>query len=108
MKETAMFIWEAIYPGVAERRFRDWYQWARRSRLEPFKKVALLIKNHWSNSLTYFTHRITTAGSETINSKIQRVKAMARGFRNRDRFRTAIYFHCAKLDLYPRPLAESS
>lgn len=108
LKETAMFIWEAIYPGVAERRFRDWYQWARRSRLEPFKKVALLIKNHWPNILTYFTHRITNAGSETINSKIQRVKAMARGFRNRDRFRMAIYFHCAKLDLYPRPLAESS
>ena len=26
LKETAMYIWEAIYPAVAERRFNDWYQ----------------------------------------------------------------------------------
>ncbi len=103
-----MFIWEGIYPSVAERRFGDWYQWAWRLRLEPIRKVALLIKNHWLNIQTYFAHRITNAGSETINSKIHRVKAMARGFRNRDRFRMGIYFYCAKLDLYPRPLAESS
>ena len=29
---------------------------------------------------------------------------MARGFRNRKRYRNAIYFHCGGLDLYPRPL----
>lgn len=56
-----MFIWEAICPGVAALRFCDWYQWARRSRLEPIKKVALLIKNRWPNIRIYFTHRITTA-----------------------------------------------
>jgi len=26
---------------------------------------------------------------------------MARGFRNRENFKTAIYFHCGGLDLYP-------
>jgi transposase len=48
-----------------------------------------------------FTHRITNSGAESINSLIKRVKTNARGFRNRDRFRMAIMFHCGGLDLYP-------
>jgi len=27
----------------------------------------------------------------------------ARGFRNRDNFKTAIYFHCGGFDLVPKP-----
>ena len=34
-------------------------------------------------------------------AKIPRIKKMACGFRNRDRFRTAILFHLGGLDLYP-------
>jgi hypothetical protein len=36
-----------------------------------------------------------------MNSKIQKIKVLARGFRNRERFRMAIYFHLGGLDLYP-------
>ena len=44
---------------------------------------------------------ITNALSESLNSKIEWVKYTARGFRNRDNFKTAIYFHCGGLDLLP-------
>jgi transposase len=37
-----------------------------------------------------------------MNARIQRIKRQACGFRNRDRFRSAIMFHCGGLDLYPR------
>ena len=37
------------------------------------------------------------------NGRIQKVKSAACGFRNRERFRNAIYFHLGGLDLYPRP-----
>jgi transposase len=33
----------------------------------------------------------------------QTVKKMANGFRNREHFKTAIFFHCGGLDLYPGP-----
>jgi len=36
-----------------------------------------------------------------LNATIQRVKKTARGFRNVEHFKTAIYFHCGGLDLYP-------
>ena len=39
--------------------------------------------------------------TEGLNSKIEVVKRSACGYRNKDNFRTAILFHCGKLDLMP-------
>jgi len=62
-----------------------------------------MIKRHLPNVLTYFRHRITNAMSEGVAGKIQALKKAANGFRNRDNFKIAIYFHCGGLDLYPDP-----
>ena len=48
---------------------------------------------------------VTNARSESINPKIQWIKRQACGYRNRERFRTAIYFNLGGLDLYPNALA---
>ena len=101
LRQAAMDLWALSYPGAADRNFAAWYRWARRSRLEPMRRVAAMIKRHWANIRTYFTHRITNAGAEALNAKIQSAKRRACGFRNRERFRTAIYFHCGGLALYP-------
>jgi len=36
-----------------------------------------------------------------VHTVIQWVKKTARGFRNPEHFKIAIYFHCGGLDLYP-------
>jgi transposase len=108
LKEMLMTLWDYVYPGAAERHFAAWYAWAIRSRLEPMKHVARMLRRHWPNIQTFFTQRITNAGAESMNSKIQKIKVLARGFRNRARFRMAIYFHLGGLDLYPAPLTPSS
>ena len=51
--------------------------------------------------LNYLVHRITNAMTEGLNAKIQWIKYSSRGFRNRERFKLAIYFHCGGLDLSP-------
>ena len=57
-----------------------------------------MIKRHLANVLTYFRHRITKTMSEGLHAgKIQALKKMASGFRNRDTLKTAIYFHCGGL-----------
>jgi transposase len=66
--------------------------------------AARTIHRHLANVLTFFTHRITNAVAEGLNSKIQTVVKQAYGFRNRENFKTAIYFHCGGLDLYPATL----
>lgn len=101
LREQAMTLWDYCYAGAAENHFRWWYRWATHSRLKPMIDKAKMLKRHLQNILNYLTHPITNALSESINSKIQWVKYTARGFRNRENFKTAIYFHCGSLDLLP-------
>ena len=64
-------------------------------------EVARMLKRRFENVITYLRHRITNARSESINAKIQWVKYTARGYRNKQNFIHAIYFHCGGLDLVP-------
>jgi len=102
IKESLRAFWDYVYAKCAEKYFAAWYFWATHSRLGPIIEAAKTLKRHLANIMTYFTHRITNATSEGINSKIQTIKLMACGYRNREHYKTAIYFHCGGLDLYPR------
>ena len=62
---------------------------------------AAMVRDHLKGIVNAIVLNATNAASESINSKIQKVKRMACGFRNRERFRNAIYFHLGGLDLYP-------
>jgi transposase len=101
-KELFSKFWEYASEGWARRFFKDWFGWVSRSRLEPMVEVAHLLKRHLENLLTYLRHHITNAVTEGLNSKIQSLKAAARGFRNFANYRIRILFFCGKLDLYPR------
>lgn len=103
LKESLRDLWRCRRRREAEEQWRWWYGWASRARLAPVLEVAWMIKRHLPNVLTSFRHRITNAMSEGIASKIQALKKGANGFRNREHFKTAIYFHCGGLDLYPDP-----
>jgi transposase len=101
LKERFRQFWEYTYLGAAQTFFARWFWWATHSRLKPLAEVAKLIQRHLPNVLTYLRHRLTNAGLEAVNATIQWVKKTARGFRNVEHFKTAIYFHCGGLDLYP-------
>ena len=60
-----------------------------------------MIKRHYDGVMAYFAHRLTSATAEGLNSRIQAIRVAARGYRNREHFKTAIYFHLGGLDLYP-------
>jgi len=101
LKETFGEFWSYIYETSALKFFKRWFFWATHSRLKPVSDIARMFKRHLKGILAYIKHRITNATSEGINSRIQHLKASARGFRNFENFRTAILFYCGKLDLYP-------
>jgi transposase len=102
IQESATALWD---PGPAKRvraLWERWIHWPLRCRLEPVVKVARMIKSHLYGIVNAIVHRATNATSEGINSVIQKLKGRAHGYRNRQRFRNAIYFHLAGLDLMPR------
>jgi transposase len=100
-KELFSKFWEYQEVGWARRFFNDWFGWVSRSRLKPVIEVAQMLKRHLENLLTYLEHRITNAVTEGLNSKIQSLKAAARGFRSFRNYRIRILFFCGKLQLYP-------
>ena len=103
IKEHLRWLWDYQRRGWAEKHWRRWYFWATHSRLKPVIEVAKMIKRHYHGVMAFFAHRLTSATAEGLNSRIQAIRVAARGFRNRQHFKTAIYFHLGGLDLYPRP-----
>ncbi len=101
LKERFRVFWEYTYPGAARTFFARWFWRATHSWLRPVAAVAKLIQRHLPNLLTYLRHRLTNASLEGVNATIQWVKKTARGFRNPEHFKIAIYFHCGGLELYP-------
>ena len=101
LKESFAGFWLQEGRWHAQGYFSKWYSRARRSRLEPVKKVAKSLKNHLDGLLNYFIHPITNAVTEGLNSRIQEIKANARGFRSFDNYRTRILFFCGKLNFFP-------
>ena len=108
IKESLRQLWSSTSRAEGESFWKRWYFWATHSRLEPVVKAAKTIFRHIDNVLTYFEHRITNATSEGLNSKIQGIKKQAYGFRNKENFKTAIYFHCGGLELYPASVGASA
>ncbi|TWT79470.1 hypothetical protein CA13_08710 [Planctomycetes bacterium CA13] len=71
------------------------------TKLAPMKKFARTIKERLANVVSYCTHGITNAVGEGINSKIQSVKRPVGCYRNKENYKTAIFFYCGGLDLHP-------
>ena len=80
LNETAMRLFDYRRESAARAFFEQWLGWARRIRLTPMLAVARMLAARLDNILTYLKHRITNAVSEGLNSRIQWVKATARGF----------------------------
>ncbi|SFD03425.1 Transposase [Thiohalospira halophila DSM 15071] len=85
----------------AESLLTAWYRWARRSRLAPFKRLALTVRAHWDGILNAFDSRLTNGRVEGLNAHIQAAKARARGYRTTRNLITMAYLVGAKLSQLP-------
>ena len=101
IKEQAGKLWSFSSRTWAEKGWRRLLGWMDRCRLAPVKKVAATIKAHLWGIINAVVTSSTNAIGESLNAQIQKIKAMACGFRNRERFRRAILFHLGGLDLMP-------
>ena len=103
IKESLRQFWSYRRRSWGAKHFKRWYFWATHSRLPAVIEAVRTLKRHQAGLLSCFAHRITNAAAEGLNSRIQAIRVSARGYRNREHFKTAIYFHCGGLQLYPQP-----
>jgi transposase len=101
LKGQAMCLWHYASRAWARKGWNAWISWAKRSQLAPMKRVAAMISTHIEGIINAVVLGATNAASESINAQIQQVKRMACGFRNRERFHNAIYFHLGGFNLDP-------
>jgi len=101
LKELFTNFWKQTDPESALQFFAYWAYEVIQSGNQPMRKVMKTLWKHMSNILTYFDSFITNAVSEGLNSKIQALKANARGFKSFDNYRITILFHCGKLRMAP-------
>jgi transposase len=80
---------------------RDWLSWARRCRLEPFKKLAVTIKDRFDAVVRGMTDHRSNAFVEAMNGLLQQAKRAARGFRTSKSFIAIAYLRLSKLKHLP-------
>lgn len=74
-----------------EKRLLWWCRWAKRSRLEPFKRLAGTLETYWDGVVAFFETRFTQGAIEAINGIIQLARRRARGYRNFHYLRSISY-----------------
>jgi len=101
IKETANSLWDYVYMNVAEAAWNKLLWWISHSRIPEMIQVGKTIRNYFWGILNAIRLNVTNGTLEAKNNSIQRIKRMAYGFRNQERFKNAILFHLGKLDLFP-------
>jgi len=101
IKEAANSLWDYVYMKVAEDAWKKLLWWISHCRIPEMISVGLTVRKYFWGILNAIRLKTTNGMLEAKNNCIQRIKRMACGFRNRNRFRNAILFHLGKLDLFP-------
>jgi transposase len=80
---------------------RAWTSWARRCRLEPFKKLAATIKERFDAVVRGMLDHRSNAFVESMNSQLQLAKRAARGYRTAGNFIAIAYLRLSRLKNLP-------
>jgi len=101
MKENLRRLWDCPTVAAARAHFASWSKWVMGSAIKPMMRLARQLEKRLEQVIRFCEHRITTATSEGINSKISSAQHRAAGYRNFNRLKQAILFFCGGLKLYP-------
>jgi len=101
IKDLASRLWDYRSRTWAEKGWKRLINWMARSRLKPMQTTSRTLRKHLWGILNAVIRKVDNSHAESMNSRIKTLKSRARGFRNRERFRNAIYFHLGGLQLYP-------
>lgn len=97
-REQLREIMSRKQPNVVRGLLNQWCTNVMRSKVEPMKEVAAMIRNHFEGILSWVETRQTNGFLEAINSLFQAAKRKARGYGRFRTIRMVIFLIAGKLD----------
>jgi transposase len=85
-----------------------WTSWARRCRLQPFKKLAATIKERFDAVVRGMLDHPSNALVESMNGQLQQAKRAARGYRTVKNFIAIAYLRLSRLKNPPGHLCSAA
>jgi transposase len=97
LKETLRDILDRRQVHVARNKLGEWWAWAARSRLQPFRKLARTIKKHAEGILAYVATRLSNGRAEGLNGKVRTITRRSFGFHSAASLIGLIFLCCSGL-----------
>jgi transposase len=101
LKETLASILDGRQVNVAREKLRAWIQWASRSRLDPFRKVAKTIEKHIEGIVAYVATGLNNGRTEGLNGKARTITRRAYGFHDPNSLIGLLFLCCSGLVIRP-------
>jgi transposase len=101
LKEKAREIWYGYKKKGASKAWKHWIRLVNETNLTPLMNVAKTIKDNMGGIINSMNKGVSNARAEAINRKIKDAGRRASGYRNLERYKTAIIFYFGQLDMAP-------
>ena len=101
LKETLAAILDGRQINVARKKLLEWIDWAARSRLMPFRKLARTVRAHLEGILAYVATGLSNGRTEGLNGKIRTITRRSYGFHSAQSLIALIFLCCSGITLHP-------
>jgi transposase len=101
LKETLAAVLDRRQVNVARDKLLDWIDWANRSRLAPFRRVARTIKKHMDGILAYVRTGLSNARAEALIGTVRTITKRSFGFHSAYSLIGLIMLCCSGLAIQP-------
>jgi transposase len=101
LKDAMVRTLDCTSEPLARIKLDQWIRWARRSRLEPFKRVALTISKYVEGILAYVRSGLSNGRTEGLNGKARTITRRAYGFHSASALIALLMLCCSGMHLEP-------
>ena len=101
LKDALVRVLDCRIEWRAKQKLEQWIRWARRSRLEPFKRVAATIREHMAGILAYVRSGLSNGRTEGLNGKARTITRRSYGFHSANGLIALLKLCCGGIHLQP-------
>lgn len=101
LKDALVRTLDCTSEPLARLKLDQWIRWAGRSRLEPFKRVALTVAKHADGILAYVRSGLSNGRTEGLNGKARTLTRRAYGFHSAAGLIALLMLCCSGMKLSP-------